>query len=97
MPNIKLSYLYRDSCNYKNYGYAIFADLDNISLEQLETMIRSRLIDGKWFYANEWNLPNLFTNDIIPNLDPGWHEFESVEYTEESTNYALYKLIQLND
>ena len=67
----------------------VFANPDNSSLEQLEELIRSKLIYGEWFYANEWQLPDLFTSYFDPYTDPTWHEFESVEYTDEPVNYAL--------
>jgi hypothetical protein len=88
VSNIKFSYLYRDSGNY-NYGYAVFANPENIGLEQIEELIRSKLIYGEWFYANEWQLPDLFTSYFDPYTDPTWHEFESVGYTDEAINYTL--------
>lgn len=87
MANIKFSYLYRDSGNYKNYGYVVFANPENISLEQLEELIRSKLIYGEWLYANEWQLPDLFFDNFDPYTDPTWHEFESVEYTDIAVNH----------
>lgn len=89
MSNIKFSYLYRDSGNYKKYGYAVFPNPENIGIEQLEELIRSKLIYGQWFYANEWQLPDLFNSYFDPYTDPTWHEFESVEYTDEPFNYSL--------
>jgi len=90
MPNIKFNYLYRDGSNYKNFGYVIFANPGNISLEELEELIQSKLIDDTYFYAKEWQLPDLrFTNLDIDN-DPTWHEFESVEFTDEPVDVDLH-------
>jgi len=94
MQNIKFSYLYRDGSNYKNYGHIIFANPNNNSIEELKAIIRSKLIDDTWFYANEWYLPHLrFANLDIDN-DPTWHEFESIEYTKERP-YTLIDLTEL--
>ncbi|SHN25745.1 hypothetical protein [Mucilaginibacter sp. OK098] len=83
MRNIKFNYLYRDSANYKKYGAVIFANPDNIELSERETLIRSKLIDGQWFYADEWGLPELFGGTFDYRIDPTWHEFEGVEYSNE--------------
>lgn len=83
MPNIKFNYLYRDSANYKKYGSVIFSNPDNIELSEIETLIRCKLIDGKWFYADEWGLPELFLETFDNRIDPTWHEFESAEYSNE--------------
>ncbi|TSD64560.1 hypothetical protein FFF34_011660 [Inquilinus sp. KBS0705] len=89
MPNIKFSYLYRDSSNYKNFGFIVFDNSCNISLEGFEAIIRSKLIDDTWFYASEWGLSNLYFDTIDIEADPTWHEFESVEYTEDTATNSL--------
>ncbi|TSJ43587.1 hypothetical protein FO440_05190 [Mucilaginibacter corticis] len=94
MANIKFSYRYRDSCNYKNYSYVVFSNPQNATLQHLEELIRSKLIYGEWFYANEWQLPDLFTNHFDPYDDPTWHEFESIAYTDEPPNTSK-KLAEL--
>ncbi len=91
MPNIKFSYLYRDAGNYKNYGSVIFANPNNLSLEHLLELIRPKLIDGTWFHAKEWGLPDLHFDRWDEELDHGFHEFEGVEFTEEEVN-SLYSL-----
>ena len=47
MPNIKFSYLYRDAGNYKNYGEVIFANPDEMPIEEVEILIKSKLIYGQ--------------------------------------------------
>ena len=84
MPNIKFNYLYRDGANYKNYGFVIFSNPGNISIDLLLKTIKLKLIDETWFYANQWNLPELYFSDFNPNIDPTWHEFESIAYTKEA-------------
>ena len=89
MSNIKFNYLYRDSANYKKYGFVIFANRDNLELSEVEKGIRAKLIWGEWFYADEWGLPELFLETVDFKNDPTWHEFESVEYTDELQNVPL--------
>jgi hypothetical protein len=83
MPNIKFSYLYRDSANYKKFDWVTFNNAPSISIEELETLIRSKLIYGEWFYADQWKLPELFLDTFDFKTDPTWHEFESVEWTND--------------
>ncbi len=89
MPNIKFSYLYRDSANYKKIDWVIFNNTLSISIEELETLIKSKLIYGEWFYADQWKLPEIFLSSFDHKIDPTWHEFESVEYTDEEPNSAI--------
>ena len=88
MPNIQLSYLYRDSGNYKNFGSVVFVNSSNNELSIVEKHIKSRLFDGCWFYAHHWQLPDLRFFDVNDS-DPTWHEFESVDYTDEPASTAL--------
>ena len=83
MPNIKFNYLYRDSANYKQFGYVVLANPDNVDIAELDALVRFRLIDEMFFYTTPWQLPKLFPNTFDPYIDPTWHEFESVEYTYE--------------
>ncbi|HAL83405.1 MAG TPA: hypothetical protein DCO83_15170 [Mucilaginibacter sp.] len=83
MPNIKFNYLYRDSGNYKKFNAAIFSNPIGIDLSKLESLIKSKLIYETWFYAEEWKLPEIFTDIVDFRIDPTWHEFESIEYTDE--------------
>ena len=86
MANIKFSYLYRDSTNYKKHGSVVFPNPGNYGLSEIEELIRSKLIDELWFYANEWQVPDLFLESFSPYDDPTWHEFESVEFTNDKVN-----------
>ncbi len=87
MPNIKFSYLYRDAGNYKNYGWVVFDNSTNLPLETIEANIKRNLIDGRWFYAEAWQVPDLRFADTSHN-DPTWHEFESVVYTSMPVSTA---------
>ncbi|HWZ15899.1 MAG TPA: hypothetical protein VNW95_11745 [Mucilaginibacter sp.] len=86
MPHITFNYLYRDGGNYKNYRSVIFDSPSNVDLSDLDALIKSKLIYGEWFYVNEWNLPDLHFGTWDNEIDHTFHEFESVELTEEAAN-----------
>lgn len=87
--NITFNYFYRDGGNYKKFDSVIFLNPDDIGLPEIETLIRAKLIDGTYFYADEWKLPELFLDTFHFRVDPTWHEFESVEYTDEEPNSLI--------
>jgi hypothetical protein len=89
MHNIKFSYLYRDGGNYKKYDYVIFANTDNIDLSEIETLIHPKFIGGEWFYADQWGLTELFLETFDFKIDPTWHEFEVIEYTNDAPNAQI--------
>jgi hypothetical protein len=89
MPNIQFNYLYRCSGNYKKFISVVFANPDNINLTDLENLIKSKLIFGEYFYAAQWHLPEVFTDIIDFRIDPTWHEFESVVYTDGDANAGI--------
>ncbi len=95
MPNIKFNYLYRDSGNYKKYGSVIFSNPGNMQLQEVEAIIRQKLIYGEWFYADEWGLPELFLKIVDFRIDPTWHEFESIELTEEAITALSFSILRL--
>ena len=84
--NIKFRYLYRDGANYKNYNEVIFSNPNGISLEIIENIIRECLIDGVWFVATKWNLPDMHFKEYSwdSDIDHDWHEFEYLEQTLDS-------------
>lgn len=88
MQNILFSYLYRDGANYKNYSEVVFANPDNIDVSQVKEAISTSLVDGEWFYAKPWQLPDLHFEKWDEEIDHQLHEFESVAYTSEApTDY----------
>jgi hypothetical protein len=94
MPNIKFNYRYSDCNNYKRYGFVIFSNPDNIGLLESEELIKSKLIYDEFFYADEWKLPEIFTDLVDFRIDPTWHVFESIEFTNEPSN-TLLNLVEL--
>jgi len=86
MQNIKFNYLYRDGGNYKKFHSVIFENDQSVSIEESESLIKSKLIDGEWFYADQWKVAEIFLSTFDFKIDPTWHEFESVEYSNEPAN-----------
>lgn len=89
MPNIKLSYLYRDSGNYKNFGEVIFDNPTNINLEKITRLLKPKLIDGQYFYAKDWGLPDMHFDEWNEELDHGFHEYKNLEYSNDTVNSNL--------
>jgi hypothetical protein len=83
--NIKFNYLYRDAGNYKEYGEIIFTNRDSKNLEEIELILRKNLIEGEFFIPEKWNVPRLSFDDYLPELDHDYHEFESLELTNENS------------
>jgi len=88
--NIKFSYLYRDGGNYKNFNEIIFYNPNDRTLVEVECIIKEKLIDGTWFYCHDWGLPDMhFKNyQYDSEIDVDWHEFDSIEETEENATDA---------
>lgn len=82
--NIKFNYLYRDAGNYKEFGEITFTNKDSKSLEEIEFVIRKNLIEGEFFIPEKWNVPRLSFENYSPELDHEYHEFESLEVTNEN-------------
>jgi len=96
MPNIKFNYLYRDGGNYKKFNSIVFDNLQNIELSALEDLIRSKLISQHWFYADQWQVPELHFGTWDDELDHSFHEFESVEYTDEPADDGAETTLFIN-
>src|SRR5437868_13615603 len=95
MPNIKFNYLYRDGANYKNFNFIIFDNDQSITIEELESLIKSKLIYGEWFYADQWKLPDLHFDNWDNELDHTFHEFGSIEYSADASNSTLTEFIAI--
>lgn len=83
MRNIKFKYLYRDGGNYKNYGFSIFRNPDNLSVEEIERKLETIFLNELYFIAAQIGLPELFHEDYPAIDDVSFHEYCSVESTEE--------------
>jgi len=89
MPNIQFNYRYRCSGNYKKFVSVVFANPNGVELPELEKLIQSKLIYGEYFYAAQWQLPEVFTDIVDFRIDPTWHEFEGVAYTDEAAGVSI--------
>lgn len=52
-------------------------------------LINSMLIEEAWFYVDKWKLPDLHFEKWNNEFDHTYHEFESIEYTNEAPNSEL--------
>lgn len=88
--NIKFHYLYRDGANFKQFKEVVFSNPNEIKLRKIETIIKDHLIDECWFVAKDWSLPDLHFKEYNwdNEIDHDWHEFESVEGTDEKATEA---------
>ena len=84
MNNIRLIYLYRDASNYKQHGEVILSNETQITLEEIDQQIRSRLSDGLFFIARQVQLEERFFA-VVNEDDHPWHEFVQVEATTDPT------------
>jgi hypothetical protein len=75
--------MYRDYANYKNHGEVIFSNAENLSLDEVEKQLRSMLKDDTWFYVSKWGLKDLHFEKYDDEIDHAFHEFESLELTNE--------------
>lgn len=58
--NVQFNYMYRDGANYKNFGYAIFENPDNLDLQEAEIRIRKCMSDGQNFIASQIDISEVF-------------------------------------
>ena len=84
MTNIRFIYLYRDASNYKQHGEVILSNETQMTLEEVDTQIRSVLSDGLFFIAQQVQLEERFFA-VISEDDHPWHEFVQVESTTDPT------------
>ncbi len=82
--NIKFNYLYRDAGNFKEFNDVVFTNKHSNSLLEIEMAIKNNLIEGEFFIPEKWNIPRLSFGYFSPGLDHDYHEFESVELTDEN-------------
>jgi len=84
--SIKFNYLYRDAANYKNLNSLIFNNPESVTLSTIQDLIKSKLIGDSYFYADQWQVPDLHFGTWDNEFDHTFHEFESVEYTNEAAD-----------
>lgn len=87
--NVSIQYLYRDAGNNKIWGDIVFSNRINLDVSKLEIDIKNALIDGEFFVAEDVGLPSLHFDRHDAELDHGWHEYFSIEKTDNSPNDDL--------
>lgn len=97
MKYINFSYCYRDAGNNKKHSAISFINTDEISLNDMNDLIRSRLIDGIWFVPKEWDVPDLHFECWDRDLDYNWHEFLGLECSDRmlGSDFNLTDFIKL--
>ena len=84
MTNIRFVYMYRDASNYKQHGEVILPNETPLTVEEVDTQIRSLLSDGLFFIARQVQVEERFF-DVVSEDDHPWHEYVSVEATTDPT------------
>ncbi|MEI7526630.1 MAG: hypothetical protein WCJ95_19945 [Mariniphaga sp.] len=87
--NIKFNYLYRDAGNYKESNEIIFSNRYSETIDKIEILISENLIEGEFFLPEQWEIPRLSFSNFSPYLDHDYHEFVSVETTDEEVTESI--------
>jgi hypothetical protein len=70
--------LYRDSGNYKTFGFQDFSNPKNLPLEKVKTKIIEKLISGEFFYPEESGIEKFEFHKYCD--DYSWYEFDFLEF-----------------
>jgi hypothetical protein len=96
--NIKFSYVYRDAVNYKQHNEIVFANPTKVPIEEIQAIITSKLIEGGWFIAKDWKLPDMHFKEYNwdDEIDHEWHEFHAIEETNQdaTTKISIEEFIE---
>lgn len=95
MGNVRFRYLYRDASNFKKWGEVVFSSCDGLPLDTVAESIERHFSPDALFTASQVNVPEVFLFDDY-RLNPDdhcFHEFDSVEVTEDSPNDRLGRSI----
>ena len=85
MSNIRFVYLYRDGANYKSWGEVVFANPDQLTLDEIEDRLSDAFLPDKLFIASQISIPEkfLFLSGKFTNYDHCYHEFNNLEFCQE--------------
>ena len=84
--NVCFEYFYRDSGNFKTFGDVVFQNKQGLNVSDVEEEIRQNLIDQQFFYTEEIQIESLLTPEAVTDVDPTWHEFQSLTETDQKVN-----------
>jgi hypothetical protein len=83
---IRMTYLYRDGGNYKQWHEVVFSNSQNLSVATLTAEIKKYLHSGQFFESSLAPEPFVYENTFDPELDHSWLEFDSFEETKGRPN-----------
>lgn len=91
MCSIKFTYLYRDGANFKSWGEVIFANPENLALDEIDKTLTDVLLSDKLFVASQISIPEkfLFLGGKFTKDDHCYHEFDRVEVCEAAPTDTL--------
>lgn len=78
--NIRFYYLYRDSGNYKKFGFKDFSNPLSLTLDEGYRLIRYSLIDSEFFYPEKVGIQKFRFHRYLD--DYSWYEFEKIELVD---------------
>ena len=86
--NVKFNYLYRDAGNYKSWGLVIFRNPEELSINEIEQRLRQSFFQHDLFIAGQIGIPEVFLYGAADATedDISFHEFDSVELTDDTSN-----------
>ena len=86
--NVKFDYLYRDAGNYKSWGHSIFRNPEGLSINDIEYRLRQSFFQHDLFIASQVDVQEVFLygTDNATEDDICFHEFDSVELTNDASN-----------
>jgi hypothetical protein len=78
--NIRFYYLYRDSGNYKKFGFKDFSNPSSLTLDEVYRLIRGSLINSEFFYPEKVGIQKFRFHRYLD--DYSWYEFEMIELVD---------------
>ncbi len=91
---IRFNYLHRNSGNWKKFGSKLFANPDQLTLEEIQQKIRENLIDQEYFYPDQVGIKKFKFHRYLD--DYSWYEFDSIEVLS-NIDYVDKKMESIND
>jgi len=81
--NIQFYYQYRCGANWKNAGEVIFSNPEGLSIEEIHNRLMPAFSDNEMFIAEAICVPERYEGVYDPKYSHGWHEYLSVEESED--------------
>ncbi|MEK6788000.1 MAG: hypothetical protein AABY68_03515 [Pseudomonadota bacterium] len=91
--NIKLTYMYRDAGNYKQFGEVIFGNSNSLSINTIKAASKAAAFDELWFNPKKINIQPLHAYVYDSELDHDLHEILDFEETTLSINDRMHRSV----